>query len=294
MSTPPKPTPKSEKYEFKVLSESLGDVKREVHRLKAPDPTKIQNFEFPKMRTPGSGNYKAVRDRVGGITAVDRELGKGEETARRFSFHPLLKKTLHIQDEEARLIEKEVNAKIESMSSKAQQDGFAKGVEEGKKQGHEEAVLQFKNDSKSLMDRFESLVGEFEGTKESIFKTNERFIQEMIFRIAKMIALKEIKQDPQYVLRLAAEIIEKVGVKENISIKMHPSDEEQVSKVREGLISKFGELRNLTIETSPQVRLGGCVIETSLNLIDASIETQLENIHRAVTGENSGTTNSNT
>jgi len=91
---------------------------------------------------------------------------------------------------------------------------------------------------------------------------------------------------------LCSEIIEKVGVKENISIKMHPSDEEQVSKVREGLISKFGELRNLTVETSPQVRMGGCVVETSLNLIDASIETQLENIHRAMTGETSGTTNS--
>ena len=52
-----------------------------------------------------------------------------------------------------------------------------------------------------------------EGLKAEIYRANERFLIETVFRVARMVALKEISADKDYLSRLTHDLIERtVGV----------------------------------------------------------------------------------
>jgi flagellar biosynthesis/type III secretory pathway protein FliH len=102
-----------------------------------------------------------------------------------------------------------------------------------------------------------------------------------------MVMLKDLSADREYLLRLTRELVERVGVKDNIRIRLNQNDMESMRLVRENLESTVGTMKNLHIEESREVETGGCIVETEWNAIDASIETQLQGIHRALVGEGS-------
>lgn len=171
------------------------------------------------------------------------------------------------------------------MAEDAKKIAAKQGYEAGMKQGYQESFQKFQDEGRSRVERLESLVTEFENAKEDIFRVNERFLIDLIYQISKMLLLRELSTDREYILRLAEELIQRVGMRENIHIKISSNDVESIQMIKSGLEKNLGVLKNLQIETSSQIQQGGCLIETEWNALDASIETQLRGIYEALLGK---------
>jgi flagellar assembly protein FliH len=241
----------------------------------------VNQFNFGKISRGASG-YEATKARYGSLAATDEHVVDRAQKDRRFSINPLLRNPLSIEDEERRVIDERVRAQIEALTEAAKKQGQEAGFAEGLKAGQEASFKQFQADASERLASLQALLGSLEGMKSEFLKANEKFLLELVFKISKMILLKEIATDKTYLLRLVQEAVEKTGMKEFIHVKISPTDAESLEMLKSSLEKDY---RGFSIETSPEVELGGCRVETEWNAIDASLGTQLEAIHQALVGE---------
>ena len=87
---------------------------------------------------------------------------------------------------------------------------------------------------------------------------------------------------------LTKEILNRIEFREGISIKVGEGDSNLIEGLKKNLQEAFGSMKNLNIEVSPHVKLGGCLIETDWNQIDATVEAQLLNLEQTLKAQGTG------
>lgn len=245
--------------------------------------------EDPKPYTPktirrdGQGSYQQVKKVFGALAATDMDRQAKTRKDARFSLNPLLREPLAVEQEERRVIDERVRSGIASVAEEAKAKAAEAGYQEGLERGYQEAYKRIRREGNESLKKFESFLAECENAKTEVFKANERFLVEMVYRICKTVMLKELSTDQEYVLRLAKLLIERIGVRENIRIRVSPEDLKTATLLKEGLEKTLGSLQNLNIEASAQINFG-CKVESEWNAIDATFETQLKGIHAAMVG----------
>jgi flagellar biosynthesis/type III secretory pathway protein FliH len=96
------------------------------------------------------------------------------------------------------------------------------------------------------------------------------------------VVLKEVAIDKEYVHRVVVALLNQLGTREDIKIFLSESDFANMESLRLSIEKEFGKLSNTTIETSQEIPVGGCKIETRFGVVDASVQTQIENITKAL------------
>jgi len=270
--------------QMNIKDEDKKDSEIRVVKLETGGAPQVKSFAFSNLQQSGKGDYSVIKAKYGSLAATDAErLGRNHRDSR-FSINPLLRDPLAVEHEELRVIEARVQEQVDALREAAQAEGVQQGYEAGLEKGHAEAFAKFQEEGVERVRSFEALLKEFEGLKQEMLKANEHFLMEMTFRIAKMVMLKELATDKDYLLRLSSELIERVGLKENITIRVNLQDRQTIEMLKAELPKTMGELKNLQIEASEQVPGGGCTVETQWNAIDASIDTQLKGIYEALMG----------
>jgi flagellar assembly protein FliH len=275
---------------FKIDSEQeKGEVR--IVKLDHGATQNVGSFQLPVLEkrapsqaAPSRGSFaKAVE----GNQAQQNQPQKNQKD-RRFNLSQLVRSHLSVEEEEQRLMEQRVAEQVALIEAEIKAKATEEGYQDGLNKGRQEAFEQFSAEGMSRMQRLEKVVSEIESAKEELFRANERYLLEMIYRIARSVLLKELSQDRDYLLRLVTELVHRVGVKENVYIRISQAEADTLAQLKDGLEKTFGALKNVTIETSSAVSEGGCLIETEWNAIDARIETQLKGIHEALLGKDTG------
>ncbi len=271
--------------EFKVLDNGPKDGGVRVLKGIEGPPKNPDAFVPNKLDKRAGQNYNVLKEKYGSLAATDPEMASRTQKNRRFSVSSLVKGPLQIEAEEMRALDDRVTNRVIELTAVAQAEGHEKGYAEGLERGTKLAFEKFKIEADARIRDFENLVMELEGAKREIYRANERFLLEVVFRIARMVTLKELSTDKEYLVRLTAELIDRVGVRENIRVRIHPEDLATVSMLQEGLAKTMGTLKNLNIQAATSIKRGGCEVETEWNAIEASLETQLQGVRDALFGK---------
>lgn len=252
------------------------------------DPPKaVQEFKPSPLEKKGEKDYQATKAKYGALAVTDPDIKKGKsDKDLRFSLNPETRQRLSVDLEEKKYIEQQVQEGVRHLWSKEQESAKKVGYQEGFDSGYQDGFEKAREEAHEHVTRLENFIQTAEVAKTEILKANERFVLEMIFQISKMVILKEIKQDPEYLIRLCRALIEKLDVRENIRVQVSPEDLESMSLLKEHLQATLGEIKNLNIESSASVPRGGVVVDTQWGAIEASLESQLQGIHSALVGEN--------
>lgn len=271
--------------EFQVKKDPTQNAPAKIVKVEHDIEQKIEPFEFSSLKSgSGTRGYQSVKSKFGAIASTDLDRKGRAQKDSRFSLHELVRGPLSVEEEEQRAIDEKVRQRIEALKEDARAKASEVGYQEGLKRGYDEAYRQFQEEGKGRLEALDSFLREAESAKEEIFRANERFLMEMVFKIGRMVLLRELTTDHEYVLRVARELIDRVGVRENITIRINPEQKETIAMLKDGLEKTLGVMKNLNIEASNQVRSGGCMVETEWNAIDASIDTQLHGIYQAMLG----------
>lgn len=151
--------------------------------------------------------------------------------------------------------------------------------EEAKKEGYEEGLTSAKNDIEDLKSKF----AEFFNYKTEVYEKVSDCIYEVSMEIARKIINKQVETDKEYIISMIKGVVEEIHKTENkITLKVMPKDVEIVrDKISEIFSGEYFEAK-ISVIPDNEIKEGGVIVETSNGLIDATLETQLSIIEKAL------------
>ncbi len=236
----------------------------------------IKPFKPRNLGEADPAEYREVKKRFGTLASTDA----GNPS--HFNLHPAAKKLLGIEKEERSHIEGMVKAEVDARLEELRQEAFQKGFEEGRSEGKTLAEQEHRAQMEPLQNRFSTLISDFEGLKKELHAANESFLISLVFQVGKQVLLRELQTDREYVKRLTAHVVEKVGAKDHVRIRLGRQDAEMMEQIKEHLKIQLPDLKNIQIDAADDISLGGCKVETDLSRMNASVETQLAAIEKAL------------
>ncbi|MBI2606801.1 MAG: hypothetical protein HYW49_12050 [Deltaproteobacteria bacterium] len=237
---------------------------------------------IPMPKTHVIEEYKPgkLQDRKG-VRYSDVHRTFSDDSARknsRFRLSELTRGPLSVEAEEEARIQFEVKQRLdEELEHRARQTrdyAYREGYEAGKLAARDEVMKA----AKPGFDRFEALTENFEDLRFDVFKANEELLIRMVYGIAKMVTLKELVEDKDYIRRLVEHLLERLGTRENIKVYVGTEAFLAAEQLRADLAQTIGQLKNISIELDPEIQDPGCRIESDFGEVDARIEVQLRNI----------------
>lgn len=160
-------------------------------------------------------------------------------------------------------LERECQERCES----AYQSGFKDGKKIGLQEGRGESVNYLKHIAETLLKKQEAILREAEG-----------MIVQLAVSVAKTILHREVQLDPKVVKAVAKESLKLVEGRKRVSIKIHPSDSNELKELEKDILSTTQAIKDLDIIEDDHVNPGGCIIETDSGIVDAQLTTQLDEI----------------
>ena len=239
----------------------------------------IKSFKPRSLNGEVVNDYKQVQERFGNLASTDPKSNS------HFSMHPEAKRGLGIEAEERSRVEDLVNVEVEARLVQMREQAFQEGFEKGREEGTAKAEKEFFAIVQPQFEQFSNLLHELDQVKTEVYAANEQFLIQLIFQISKSVLMGELKADREYVKRLTSQIVEKLGAKDNIRLKVSRDDFANIDQLREFLKGAFPDLKNIQIDVSEELVLGGVKVETDLSRINASVEAQFASIQAALTGE---------
>ena len=100
--------------------------------------------------------------------------------------------------------------------------------------------------------------------------------------IAKKIICRVGDREPDIVVDQVRIALDKVGPDPLLTIRVHPHDAEYLAARKDMILQSLDHIDRVVITGDHSMSPGGCVIETDRELIDASIESQLELVELAI------------
>jgi flagellar biosynthesis/type III secretory pathway protein FliH len=274
---------KDSRFQIKgVITPTAGRSQFAVTDYDADAHTEVKEFVFRSFKVQTAETYQEARSHFGPLAATDGDLPQRSQKDKRFSLNPLMRESLSVHEEEKRVIDERVRKLVTELSDVSKQEAAAQGYQDGLKKGFEEAFKQLQKEAAERVERFDLFLSEVENAKQEVFRANERFLVDLVFRIAKMLLLKDLAVDRSYVQRLVTELVNRIGVKDHITIKISPKDYQNVEVFKNDIQKLLGGMSNLNIESHSNVPEGGCEVETEWNVMSAKIDSQIETLHRSL------------
>lgn len=139
--------------------------------------------------------------------------------------------------------------------------------------------------SKEDVEAFKTELLKFSNAKKEVFEYIAPDILEISVDIAKKIIKKELETDPQLLIDTIIDVLKTISKSEpKATIKVRPQSVQYVKDIMPNLSYEYGIETKINIVADPSVEDGGCIFETNNGIVDASIDTQIEIIKKALEG----------
>jgi flagellar assembly protein FliH len=172
----------------------------------------------------------------------------------------------------------ETKKKLETMALEAKQEGFTEGFANGK----QEAVSQIQQEYQGKLEQVQHLLHQAYEQKEVIISEAEPFLLELSFAIASQILKQELACYPGKFVELIKQNILRFKEKEFITVCVHPDDFDFIHSQRAHLVAVVNGETEIKIIPDHSVTPKGCIIRTAYGSVDASIDTQIEEIKKVI------------
>ena len=157
----------------------------------------------------------------------------------------------------------------ENIKKAAFEEGYRKGLEQ----------------SSADIETFRSNLKNFLNAPKEVYEYIAPDILEISIEIAKKIIKKEMESDPQVLINTIVDVLKTVSKNEpKISIRVRPQAVQFIKDALQSITYEYGVEAKINIIADPSVEEGGCVFQTNNGIVDASVDTQIEIIKKALEG----------
>ncbi len=182
---------------------------------------------------------------------------------------------------EVRKIESELKSfrqqqfsQIESEKQDVLDAAYHEGVTQGKQAGY--------NALKPEIDRLLSEVNEISKQKAKILEDLKPELLQLSLTMAQRIIRTVLEENPDHFNNIVEEALTKITDKEKVVIRVNAEHLTVLRKNKDKIHQSFPDIRHLEIQEDNKVEFGGCVIETKMGYVDASLPMKLETLNQTL------------
>ncbi len=159
-------------------------------------------------------------------------------------------------------------------SAEELEEAYAKGISDGL----EQARLQFGDSAQALADAATQL----SRLRDDLARNSSRDMLRLVMAIAEQVIRREAQSGADVVLKIIDHALQSSVRADQYRVRVNPDDLDKVVENKPLFLASIGGLKNLSVEADPAVSRGGCLVESELGEVDATIETQLASIQQVL------------
>lgn len=181
-------------------------------------------------------------------------------------------------------LEKKIELLIKEAKDRAvliEREGYEKGFTEGEK----EAFELGRKRTEAIVSNLSHALVDIDHYKERIFREAQEEIVRMVLTVCQKVISHEISTNKEVIINCVKEASKYVTDKSNIYIKVNPEILGCLGSFKQDWPEFVEGLDKVEIIGDQDIELGGCVIETALEIVDGRMEGKLEAIARVVEEE---------
>ncbi|NCN40420.1 hypothetical protein GW916_04150 [bacterium] len=239
-----------------------------------PPGAEVTKFEMRNLRDADRPTYQSIK------STFRKDLNSPKNA--RFLLSDMVHDHLSVEAEEERRFNDKVNAELEKLSeevsSKAFDEGFAKGSEEGRKQAYD-------SEKARLAAVYESLsytIGLIEEGRIQMEKQYEVSLVDLAFKMASAVVDHQVRSNRELVAHSVKAILEKIGQEEDIRIWLS-ADDLEVVKTIEKEMKNVAHRGRIAFELDPSLSAGDCLVESSSGEIASIIDEKMSKLREELT-----------
>lgn len=160
----------------------------------------------------------------------------------------------------------------EKMAEQARNDGFSHGIEEGRQQGYTE----YREVIQSAIEIVDSAKKDYQ----SHIASSERTILELGMKVAERILGKTLSEHEEEFISIVKRAMKEARDNQEVQLHVHPTHYDFLLANKEELLMLFPKEIDFYIYPNDDLAETGCFIESASGRIDASVDSQLEEIKK--------------
>jgi flagellar assembly protein FliH len=170
----------------------------------------------------------------------------------------------------------------QSQLATIEREAFAKGYEQGERSGAEAAGKR----GEAMLRRLAETLTELTTLRATMIRQTEAQIVELALAVARRVLHREIALDRNLLIAIARVALDRLGECAQVTVRLHPEEYEATGAAR---VAEFSG-SNVTFVSDARIARGGCRIESEMGLLDAGVDAQIQEIARALLGDEQGGT----
>lgn len=149
-----------------------------------------------------------------------------------------------------------------------------KDAEKRKQEGYEQGLMQGRMEqTEKMMETTLQAVEYIEGMEEKLVQVVSTAVRKIIGEL----------DDRERIVRVVRTGLNMVRNQQKVLIRVAPSDEDAVRDSLKVMLQKApGSVSVMDVSADPRIAPGGCILESELGVVDASLETQLKALEHAL------------
>lgn len=207
-----------------------------------------------------------------GPALVAEEYLREKERGSDFVMSDVMRTTTGIEEIEKQSEEKKIEQKVLEKLATLQKEAYEQAYNLGLEEGHKKAYDDKSSELSAQVQGFLQLCGSLNNIKEEMIHQNEAHIVRLIYDLACRIAFDHIEENKDSVVQVIKKAIEKAQAEENINILVSNEQLALLESLKQENHRDTEFLKKVKLESSDQVSVGSCIVETNYGVIDASIE----------------------
>lgn len=155
-------------------------------------------------------------------------------------------------------------------------------LEEAFRQGREEALREAREQFGHASDMLASALEEISGLRGSLLQNSSNDMLRLVMSIVRQILHAETSVNPGVIIDTIGRALQMAVKSDYYHVRVHPADLEIVTEHKPLFLASINGLKNLSFQPDPAIGRGGCHLESEIGDVDATIDGQLDQIHRSL------------
>jgi flagellar assembly protein FliH len=116
--------------------------------------------------------------------------------------------------------------------------------------------------------------------REKIMKNSTNDMLQLVMAISRQVIQHELQTNEEVILNIITQALHAAIRSDEFHIKVNPDDFQVVTENKPLFLASVSGLNNITFEADPNIDRGGCLVESDLGQVDATVETKLDEIYQ--------------
>ncbi|MGB0714388.1 MAG: FliH/SctL family protein [Phycisphaerae bacterium] len=168
-------------------------------------------------------------------------------------------------------------------------EGYKDGLESGRIKGHEdayaEAVVRFREEHQELLKTLTGVLKAVDDQKDAMMIAARHDVLALAIQAAKRLTYAVGALNNESVKGNLDRILALVGRRTDLQLRVNPADVDAIRSYCDELLGHLDEAAHTTFVEDETIAPGGCIVDFGDSQVDASLETQLDNLVQVLVGK---------